>query len=214
MDYLEQLNWRYATKRMTGEKIPPEILDRIFESIRLTPSSFGLQPYDVLVIDDRNTKEKIYPEAYNQFQILESSHLLIFAAWKNITDTRVNEYIERISYTRNVSLDSLQAFQKNILKTMESNSAEQNFRWAANQCHIALGNALFAAALEGIDATPMGGFKPEGVDKVLDLASRNLGSVVLCALGYRDTKKDELAKSKKVRRSKESLFVPIKIDPA
>jgi nitroreductase len=207
MDYIESLNWRYATKRMTKQKIPTEKLDRILEAVRLTPSSYGLQPFQVIVVEDFGTREKIFPQAFNQPQILECSHLLVFSAWKEISYQKVEDYIQLISKTRNVSLESLEGLKKNILQMAKNNTSTQTFQWTSQQCFIALGHALFAAALEQVDATPMGGFKPEGVDEVLNLEEKGLGSVVLCALGYRDLENDKLVKLPKVRKPKTEMFI-------
>ncbi|EMY75942.1 nitroreductase family protein [Leptospira weilii serovar Ranarum str. ICFT] len=94
MDLLEKLNWRYATKRMTGPKLSREKLERILESLRLTPSSFGLQPYKILVIEDEDLKSRILPIAFNQPQIAESSHILVFTAWDKVTEDNIREHIQ------------------------------------------------------------------------------------------------------------------------
>lgn len=206
MDYLKNLNWRYATKRMTGEKIPQDKLERILEAVRLAPSSYGLQPFKVLVIGDLETRKKIKPACFNQEQIVECSHLLIFCVWSKITEKEVDEFMNDIAKKRNVSLESLKEYKGYIMNTITTNTPEQNTIWASKQCYIALGYALFAAALENIDATPMEGFNPTQVDAILRLSEKGLKSVVLCALGYRDIKNDYLVHQAKVRRDKEKFF--------
>ncbi len=206
MDLLSLLNWRYATKRMNGQNIPKEKLNRILESIQLSASSIGLQPYNVLVIEDKDLREKIKGVAYNQPQITEASHLLVFAAWDNITPERVDEFISRIAEVRQVSPESLgtmRTYGENLLK----NSAEQNFNWAAKQSYIALGTALIAAAAEEIDATPMEGFDASALDELLGLKELGLRSTTILPLGYRDIEADWLVKLPKVRTAREKFFI-------
>ncbi|MBI4853879.1 MAG: NAD(P)H-dependent oxidoreductase [Acidobacteria bacterium] len=207
MELNKALNWRYATKRMTGEKVPQEKLDRILEAIRLSASSTGLQPYTILILEDKELRKKLQPLAYNQPQIVEASHLLIFAAWSNITIEQVKEFISDIAETRGVTVDSLKAYQSMIENLIINKTAKENSAWAEKQTYIVLGTALVAAAVEGVDATPMEGFNPQAFDELLQLPEKGLRSVSLLALGYRDAKNDYLANAKKVRRPKEKLFI-------
>lgn len=206
MSILTTLNWRYATKRMTGGIVPQEKVDTILEAIRLSASSLGLQPFNVIVIDNPELKSKIQPTAYNQPQIVESSHLLIFAAWDNVTKEKVDTYLAQIASERGVSVESLAGFRANF-EGILNRSAEENYQWAARQAYIALGTGLVAAASEGVDATPMEGFNPAALDELLGLKEKGLRSVLLMPLGYRDVEKDFLASAKKVRRSKEDFFI-------
>ncbi|MCE7064358.1 NAD(P)H-dependent oxidoreductase [Dyadobacter sp. CY326] len=206
---IEDLNWRYATKRMNGQAIPQEKLDTILEAIKLSPSSAGLQPYKIVVIADQETKDKIFKEAAPQPQIPYASHLLVFAAWDKVTAEQITEYMNLIATTRGISVDSLAKFQENVTNSVQSRSEEGNFNWAARQAYIALGHALVAAATEHVDATPMEGFNNEKLDEILGLTEKGLKSVVIMTLGYRDAENDGLAKAKKVRRSREELFISI-----
>lgn len=208
-DLIEKLNWRYATKRMTGEVIPEEKLNNILEAIKLSPSSAGLQPYHVLVISDQATKDRIFKEAAPQPQIRESSHLLVFAAWDKITADHLSAYIHLIATTREVPLESLSKFHDSIGGTILSRTDEVNFDWAARQAYIALGHGLVAAATEHIDATPMEGFNNAILDEILGLKEKGLKSVVIMTLGYRDNETDPLSTAKKVRRSHEELFIKV-----
>lgn len=207
MDLIKALNWRYATKRMTGAKVPAEKLTRILEATQLSASSYGLQPYTILVIEDLELRKKLQPLAYNQPQIVEASHLLVFTAWTNITTAQIQEFIDQIATERGISTDSLKGYQSAIENHVNNSSPEKNFNWAARQAYIALGSALIAAAAEEVDATPMEGFNPKGFDEVLQLADKGLGSVVILALGYRDADNDHLAKAKKIRRATDKLFI-------
>ncbi|TXK31150.1 NAD(P)H-dependent oxidoreductase [Pontibacter qinzhouensis] len=204
---IETLNWRYASKRMTGRKVPSDKVNTILEAIRLAPSSMGLQPYTVLVIEDQELKKKIQPIAMNQPQIVESSHLLVFAAWDNLTPGHIDEFISHTAATRNQPETTLVDFKNNLLNIAAKNTQEENFTWAAKQAYIALGTALVAAAAEEVDATPMEGFNSSQLDELLNLKEKGLRSVTIMPLGYRDTTNDWLAGLPKVRRQKEKLFI-------
>jgi nitroreductase/dihydropteridine reductase len=207
MNFLESLEWRYATKRMNGEQIPDQKLKNILDAVQLAPSSFGLTPYNVIVLQDPAIKEKLAPHCYNQPQIKESSALLIFAPWKNINDDHVDSYMNEIATTRGIPTEALADFSNIIKGKVNSSSPEDLHVWAAKQAYIALGFGLAAAAVEAIDSTPMEGFNPAGVNEVLGLEAKGLSAVCILALGYRDAPQDYLANAKKVRRDKEKLFI-------
>jgi nitroreductase len=205
MSIIDALNWRYATKRMNGNIIPKGKLDVILKAIALAPSSLGLQPYSIIVIENSAMLKKLKPIANFQPQITEASALLVFAAWDNITDERIEAYIKRISAVRNVSEASLKRI-KDMMGAQLKNTPEQNFNWNARQAYIAIGIGLVAAAEENIDSTPMEGFDHDKMDDILQLKEKGVRSVVLLALGYRDEANDYLVKLKKVRRENEKLF--------
>jgi nitroreductase/dihydropteridine reductase len=207
MNFIESLEWRYATKRMNGEQISDEKLQHILDAVQLTPSSFGLTPYNVIVVQDPAIKEKLAPHCYNQPQIKESSALLIFAPWKNINDKHVDTYMHEIATTRGIPVEALADFCNIIKGKVNSSSPEDLHIWASKQAYIALGFGLAAAAVEAIDSTPMEGFNPAGVNEVLGLEAKGLSAVCMLALGYRDAPQDYLANAKKVRRDKEKLFI-------
>ncbi|GAB2537975.1 NAD(P)H-dependent oxidoreductase [Rufibacter soli] len=209
MNLLQDLNWRYATKRMTGAKVPQEKLDTILEAIRLSASSMGFQPYNVLVIEEPQLRKQIQAVAYNQPQIVEASHLLIFAAWDPLTDAQVDEYIQNIASERGVGIETLQGFGDSLKGGIKSRTPEENFHWAAKQSYIALGTGLVAASAVKVDSTPMEGFQPAALDELLGLKEKGLRSVSILALGYRDEENDFLAKAKKVRKPAEKLFLNI-----
>ena len=206
MKLIDALNWRYAAKRMNGQKVPHEKIENILEATRLSASSMGLQPYTILVVENEDVRKKLQPAAYNQPQIVESSHLLVFAAWDNVTEAHVDEYLKNIADTRGVALESLEAFRASLMGIVNGRTTEQKHEWAARQAYIAFGTAIAAAAVEQVDATPMEGFKPEAVDEILNLKVQGLRSVTILALGYRDAEKDFLATAKKVRRHKDHLI--------
>ncbi len=206
---LEALEWRYASKRMNGQRVPSEKVDTILEAIRLAPSSMGLQPYAVLVIESEELRKQIQPIAMNQPQIVESSHLLVFAAWDDITPAHVEEYINEMATARQMPVEQLYDFKQTLLQIAEKNTQEENFSWAARQTYIALGTALVAAAAEKVDTTPMEGFNNAALDELLNLKDRGLRSVTMLPLGYRDTDNDWLAPLPKVRRDKSKFFVQL-----
>lgn len=206
MNIIEHLKWRYACKRMTGARIPDEALAQILEAIRLAPSSGGLQPYKVIVVGNPTLKERIYEQAAQQAQVLECSHLLVFAAWRTVSIEKVETYIQNIAQTREQSLESLDGFKKNLLELCNK-LAEENFAWAAKQSYIPIGTAILAAAALGIDACPMEGFDPEKLNAVLGLDTEGLGSTVIMALGYRNPETDFLWNKAKVRRAAKDFFI-------
>jgi nitroreductase/dihydropteridine reductase len=208
-DLIEKLNWRYAAKRMNGETVPEEKLNTILEAIKLSPSSVGLQPYKVLVVSDKDLKDRIYKEAAHQPQVVESSHLLVFAAWEKITAEQVDEYIHLVAVTRGITVESLSLYHEKISEGILGRTEDVNFDWAARQAYIALGHASVAAATEHVDSTPMEGFDNGKLDEILGLKEKGLKSVVMMTLGYRDQENDALSKAKKVRRSNEDFFIKI-----
>ena len=205
MSLKDSLSWRYATKRMTGGKVPREKVDKILEAIRLAPTSFGLQPFKVIVIEDEKLREEIFNTACQQPQIKEASHVLVFAANKKVTAEQVQEYMELIATTRGIPVKSLDGF-KAMFDGIVAGTAEQNFVWTARQAYLAFGVGIVAAALEQVDATPMEGFNPQAMDKILGLEEQNLGSTTILTLGYRDEANDSLVKAAKVRKSMDKLF--------
>lgn len=211
MDLLEVLNWRYATKRMNGKKVQKEKIEIILEAIRLAPSSYGLQPYTVIIIEDAKMRKEIQPIANNQPQFVECSHILVFAAWDGIRQEQIDDYFNMIIEARGITAEALKDFKKTVEEKIKGKTKNELFEWNARQAYIALGTALAATALEKVDSTPIEGFDNQKLDELLHLQSKGLKSVVILTLGYRDEKKDYLAKAKKVRRPKNKLFLELTI---
>lgn len=207
MDFLAALEWRYAAKHMNGESVPEPVLARILEATRLAPSSYGLQPYTIKVISDRSVLERIHEQAAPQPQVKECSHLLVFATMDDLDASTVDRYIEHTATERDLAIADLNGFAEAIKGTIRGfgNASEKN-AWAARQAYIALGFTLASAAVERIDASPMEGFDPAEMDRILGLNNENLSSVVIVALGYRDTSRDRLADMAKVRRPRSQLI--------
>lgn len=205
---IDLLNWRYATKKMQqNTAVPAEKLERILEAVRLSASSSGLQPYQVLVITDPELKKQIRAVAWDQSQVTDCSHLLVFAAWDNYTTERINMMFDLVNEQRGFKNDGWEAYRQKLLAYYPQRPAQQNFEHAARQAYIGLGSALIAAAEEKIDATPMEGFEPENVDAILNLPALGLKSVLLLPLGYRLAEGDWLVNLKKVRRTKEDFII-------
>jgi nitroreductase len=201
-ELLEKLQWRYATKKMNPAKpVSQDKVDRIIEAARLAPTSSGLQPFEIIVVKNPELRERIRAKAWNQAQITDCSHLLVFAAWDHYTPERINMMFDLTNTVRESVNEGWEAYRQQLLATYPARDAEVNFQHAAKQAYIGLGAALIAAAFEEVDSTPMEGFDPKAIDQILDLKARGLRSVVLVPLGYREPEGDWLVNLKKVRRS-------------
>jgi len=207
MKLLEALEWRYAVKKMNGTKIPAEKLNQILEATRLAPSAFGLTPYTIIVVEDEETRKKLQPAFYNQSQVVDGSAVIVFAAWNNVTEKEVAEYMQDIAEQRGDAVETLNDFAGYINGSLKNLNADQARIWADKQAYIALGFGLVAAAAEQVDATPMEGFVPDAVDEVLGLKALGLHSTVALTLGYRDAANDYLVNAKKVRRDHKKLVI-------
>ena len=205
MELIKSLEWRYATKKMNGDKIPGDKLERILEATRLAPSSYGLTPYQVIVVEDQELKEQLVPACYGQTQLADSSAVLVFAVWDEITEFAVENYINDIATKRNIPVEVLNDFKGMMIDTIVKVDEEQKTTWAQKQTYVGLGFSLVASAVEEVDSTPMEGFVPSKVDEVLGLKELGLKSSVILTLGYRDTEGDSLSTMKKVRR--DNLFI-------
>ena len=207
MSLVEKLKWRYATKKMDSSKsVSQETVEEILEAVRLTASSSGLQPYELIVITNSELREKIKAVANNQTQVTDCSHLVIFAAWDNYTTQRINDAFDMTETVRNFKNDAGVAYRQMLLTNYPARDPEVNFTHAAKQAYIGLGTALIAAAEVGVDSTPMEGFNPKALDEILNLKDKGLRSVVMLTLGYRKEDEDWLVKLKKVRRPKEKFI--------
>lgn len=209
MELIDKLNWRYAAKAMNGKKVSQDKIDNIIEAARLAPTSSGLQPFEIIVITNQQIKEAIKPVAWNQSVITDCSHLLVFAAWDTYTAERINKMFDLTNEIRKTKNEGWENYRQMLLSSYPQKDAEENFNHAAKQAYIAFGTAITAAAFEGVDSTPIEGFDPAAVDKILGLREKGLRSVVLLPVGYRNTDKDWLVNLTKVRKSKEDLVTLI-----
>ncbi len=211
MSVLQQkLEWRYATKKMNPVKaVPQEKVERILEAARLAPTSSGLQPYEILVVTNPAVREQIKPIAWNQGQITDGSHLLVFAAWDNYTAERINMMFDLVNTERGIVNDGWEAYRQMLLGMYPQRDAHVNFEHAARQAYIGLSAAMIAAAFEEVDCTPMEGFDPKALDDILGLQARGLRSVAILPLGYREEAGDWLVNLKKVRRPRAQFITEI-----
>jgi len=206
---LEHLNWRYATKKMDPAKaVPQDKVDAIVEAIRMAPTSSGTQPFELFVVTNPELRSQICKAAGDQTPITDGSHLLVFAAWDNYTDARIDQVADLNVQARG-DLPLIGQYYGNLKANYVPRDAEVNYAHAARQAYIALGVGLVAAAEQEVDSTPMEGFDPATVDKILGLNERGLRSVVLLPLGYRDPSGDWLLQMAKVRKSRESMVTQI-----
>ncbi len=209
-DLISKLQWRYATKKFNPSKVvPQEKLERILEAIRLTATSSGLQPFEVFVVTNKEVREKIKPIAWNQEQITDASHLLVFAAWDNYTAERINTMFDLVNEERGFKNEGWENYRQMLLGMYPQRDAEANYQHTARQAYIGLGTALIAAAEEQVDATPMEGFDPKALDEILDLRARGLRSVAILPLGYRADEGDWLQNLKKVRRPRDQFITEV-----
>ncbi|MFV7235995.1 NAD(P)H-dependent oxidoreductase [Flavobacterium sp. ZB4R12] len=207
--FLENQNWRYATKKFdVSKKITTEDLNILKEAIRLSSSSYGLQPYKVIIVENPELRAQLQPSAWGQSQIVEASHLIIFANETNVDDTTIDSYLKNISETRNTTIEALSGygdFMKSKISTLDH---DVKSIWTAKQTYLALGNLLNAAAELKIDATPMEGFVPAQVNEILGLDKLGLNATLIATLGYRH-EEDATQHYKKVRKSNEDLFITL-----
>ena len=211
MDLIKALQWRYATKKMDPSRaVPEDKVERILEAIRLAPTSSGLQPYEVLVVTNPEIRARIQPVAWNQAQVTEGSHLLVFAAWDHYTAERINAMFDYTNEVRNFRSEGYENYRQMLLGMYPQREPEQNFQHAARQAYIGLGTAVIAAAAEAVDCTPMEGFDDAAVDEILGLRARGLRSVVLLPLGYRQADGDWLVNLQKVRWPREKFITEVR----
>ncbi|WP_417885568.1 nitroreductase family protein [Zunongwangia sp.] len=214
MSLLDNLNWRYATKKMNGTKVPQEKLDYILEAARMSPSSSGLQPYKIIVISDKALLEKIKGISWNQSQITDCSHLLVFVAWDKYTNKRVSDVFNYTMDERGLPHSTMDDYKANILSLYEPLGEEWQAHHASKQSYISFAMAIAAAAEQKVDATPVEGFVPEKLDKLLKLEGSGYKSTLLLPLGYREESEDWLVNMKKVRTPKEDFITEMTIEDA
>ncbi len=211
MSLLENLQWRYATKKYDPtKKVVQEDVDKIVEAARLAPTSSGLQQFRVLVISNQELKEKIVPIAMDQQIMADCSHLLVFAAWNRYTEERINQIYDYTTDERGLPRGRFGSYTDRLKALYLPQSAEENFIHTARQSYIGFGLAIAQAAELNVDCTPVEGFNPTELDKLLGLESKGLKSVTLLPLGYRDADGDWLVSMKKVRNTKEDFVIEIK----
>jgi len=207
---LEALNWRYATKVFdAAKKIPADIWQTLERALVLTPTSYGLQPYNFLVINNPVKRAELLPHSWNQRQVVDASHFVVFTARTKMTETDVDKLIRRTLDVRKLPATALDAYRGMILgDVVNGPRGKTAHEWATRQTYIALGNLMTCAAVLGVDTCPMEGLVPTEYDKVLNLNGSGYATVVACALGYRSTG-DKYANLAKVRFETKELVQQI-----
>ena len=210
MALIDALKWRYATKKMNGQAVPQEKVDYILEAAKLAPSSSGLQPYKVFVISNKELKEKLKAVSFDQSQVTDASHVLVWAAWDGYSLEKISAVFDRTIAERGIPADAMDEYKQRLWGMYEPLGQEWHANHAAKQAYISFGVAIAAAAEQQVDATSMEGFIPAEVDKLLGLNELGLKSVLVLPLGYRDDANDWLVNLKKVRTPQEEFITEIK----
>lgn len=207
--FIENQQWRYATKKFDAtKKISDSDFEILKEAIRLSSSSYGLQPYQVIIVETPEIRQQIQPVAWGQSQIVDASHLIVFANMVNFGEEGIDSYLENMVNTRGLSLDAVSGYGDFMKSKILSLPVETRNQWTAKQTYLALANLLNAAAEMKIDVTPMEGFEPEKVNEILGLNQLGLHATLLATVGYRH-EEDATQHYIKVRKSKEDLFIAI-----
>lgn len=200
MEIIKALEWRYAVKKFDPSKLLSENqVAMLKEAFNLTATSYGLQPIKLVVISDKSLQKKLRDFAFNQAQVEEASHVLLFCIEQGVDAEFIRNYFNRVKEIRNTPEDVLEPFQNFLIEDFEKKTEDDIFNWAKNQAYLAMGNMLTVCAMGGIDACPMEGFSTEAFDEILDLKSANLRSVLVLPVGYR-AGDDFMAELKKVRK--------------
>lgn len=207
MDLIENLNWRYATKSFdTSKKVSEGDLEEIIEVFRLTPSSFWLEPWKLIIVENSETREKLQAHSWNQSQITQASHLLVFARVKNIDDNYIDNFLNNNSKITWATREQLSGYE-NMMKWYFSNmTLESKTSWARDQVFLALWNVMNFLAQKQIDSCAIWGFDPSKYDEILELDKLGLASVVVLPIWYRSSY-DKNALRPKVRFSKDEIII-------
>ncbi|MFC6633676.1 NAD(P)H-dependent oxidoreductase [Microbulbifer taiwanensis] len=198
MDLLRALDWRYAVRRFADERIGEEQLQDLLTATRMSASSYGLQPYRLVVVESEAVRRRLLPHSMGQDKVVHCSHLIVFAAQVDVGDGMVDRYMARLAEVRGLAADTLKGMSEHIKSALAAMTPAQRMEWAHQQAYIALGNLLTCAALMDIDSCPMGGIEAEGYDRELGLAEEGLATAVVCAIGLRHPE-DSSAYLEKVR---------------
>ncbi len=206
-NFIKNANWRYATKKFDAtKKVSKEDLEILKEAVRLSASSYGLQPYEVIFVENPEVRAQLQPVAWGQSQIVDASHLLVFANITDFGDAQIDAHINNIAVTRGLPTDALKGYSDFMKSKISSLPAENRDVWTSKQTYIALTNLLNAAAELGIDVTPMEGFEADKFNEILGLEALGLNASLVATIGYRHAE-DDTQNYAKVRKSNEELFI-------
>ncbi|WP_319379755.1 NAD(P)H-dependent oxidoreductase [Thiomicrorhabdus sp.] len=208
MDLFAALNWRYAVRAFSEQKVPDKTLKALLDATRLSASSYGLQPYSLIVVESDEVREKLVPFSYGQDKVLNSSHLVVFAVHEQIGDETVDRYFNKYQQITGKPYSSFQDYSDHVKQAFASKTEEQKRDWAHQQAYIALGQFLTSAAMLKIDSCPMGGIDQQGYDQVLNLKQKALTTTVVCPIGYRHPD-DHHAVAPKVRFEHHEMVMEI-----
>ena len=209
MNTLESLNWRYATKKFDANRTLTDVqVDQLLEAGNLAASSYGLQPYKLLVIKNQDLQDQLVAHSYNQRQVADASHVIVIAARTDVNADYISAYSDRVEKTRGLDAGTMNTYRDVMVGTIGKLSAEDLFQWSAKQTYIVLGTMMAAAAQMEIDTCPMEGFVPAKYDELLDLESKNLRSVLVLPVGYR-AEDDAAQHQKKVRLPLDEIVVQV-----
>ena len=209
MELIDALHWRYATKRMNGEKVAQELADKVISAAHLAPTASGLQPFEIISVTNPELKKEIQKVAFNQPQIVEGSHVLVFAAWDRYTDERIDAIFDHMNKERQLPMDGTDEYKQGLKDSLFAMKPEEQANHAAKQAYIGFGMAIAAAAMLKVDASPMEGFINKDLDQLLGLDKKGLRSTTLLTLGYRDAPNDWLVNLKKVRQPIDNFLTEI-----
>lgn len=208
MDVIEALNWRYAVRQFSTAKIDEEKVQELLAATRLSATSYGLQPYRLIVVGNINVREELFTYAMGQDKVVNCSHLVVFAAQTDVSDVMVDRYIHSVAETRSIAVDDMRGFAEHIKGDFRDMNSVQKREWAHQQAYIALGTLLTTAAIMKIDTCPMTGFEADNFDRVLGLREMGLESSVICTLGVRHPD-DRNAQLKKVRYDQSEMVITV-----
>lgn len=206
MNVIEALNWRYAVRKFSSQRIDEQKIQDLLTATRLSATSYGLQPYRMIRVDDMGVREELLKYSYAQEKVVDCSHLIVFAAQAEIGDDSVDRYIQSVARTREVPVNELSGLADHMKQVFRDMDPAQKREWAHQQVYIALGTLLTSAAMMQIDSCPMGGLESGGYDRVLGLNELGLETSVICALGIR-APDDHNARLKKVRYGQSEMVL-------
>lgn len=207
LNLIESLNWRYAVKKFDNQKIiSPAVWNALEESLILTPSSYGLQPWKFIVVTNKELRQKLTAVSWNQKQVEDCSHLVVFAVKEKIDEAHVQSFIDQMAKVRGVDATTFEGYKKMMVGDVVTGARSKvSYEWAARQAYIALGNFMTSCAVLQVDTCPMEGIDPIKYDEILGIAGSGWRTVVACPAGYRAAD-DHYSQAKKVRFSHEALI--------
>jgi nitroreductase len=208
MSLINALNWRYAVNQFTQQILTEEQLSGLIESVRLSPASYGVQPYQLIVVSTDKVKQACLVHSYGQNKVANCSHLLVLAHKTEITQPYLTSFIEQLAVSQQKPINVLAQYQAQIEGDLLNRSMQQQSNWAQQQCYIALGTLLTYAAANKIDACPMTGFDVTGINQALGLEAKGLSAAILCPVGIR-AEDDKTANRPKHRLTHEQLVIHV-----